>query len=141
MEKSIRVQILGRTYSLFVREEDEALTREMAGFVNARMTAFKKAHPEQPELTAAVIAALAIAEELYATREALDEALENLPDTPGGDGLDEELAATLDALADHLEDALTAPLADAPAQAETEAPAPEKAPPAAPAGRDAPVLD
>ncbi len=70
MEKSIRVRILGRDYPLRVQEDDEAATREMAAHVDARMRAFKTAHPEQSDLVTAVVTALALAEELYHAREA-----------------------------------------------------------------------
>jgi cell division protein ZapA len=69
MEKSITVRILGKEYALRVREEDEAMTREIAAYVDDKMSAFKKAFPKQPETTTAVVAALAIAEELFITRE------------------------------------------------------------------------
>lgn len=67
--KSIRVHILGREYGLRVHEEDEKHTRRMAAFVNERMEEFRDAHPEQAELTTAVITALALAEELHMLRE------------------------------------------------------------------------
>jgi cell division protein ZapA len=67
--KSIRVHILGREYALRADEDDEASTREMASFVNARMEQFRDAHPEQAELTTAVITALALAEELHTLKE------------------------------------------------------------------------
>ncbi|MFP4227809.1 MAG: cell division protein ZapA [Salinivenus sp.] len=70
--KSIRVHILGREYALRVREENEAFTREVAAFVNARMEKFKDAHPEQAELTTAVITALALAEDLHDLRDDID---------------------------------------------------------------------
>lgn len=83
--KSIRVHILGREYALRVQDEDEAFTREMASFVNARMEQFRDAHPEQAELTTAVITALALAEELHTLKEdqaggttALNEELDRL---------------------------------------------------------------
>jgi cell division protein ZapA len=85
--KSIRVHILGREYALRVREEDEAHTRRMAAFVNARMEQFKDAHPEQSELTTAVITALTLSEELHLMREHgqtdaahLSDALDHLAD-------------------------------------------------------------
>jgi len=68
-KKSIRVHILGREYALRVEEEDEAFTREVASFVNSRMEQFRDAHPEQAELTTAVITALALAEELHTVKE------------------------------------------------------------------------
>lgn len=88
--KSIRVHILGREYALRVQEEDEAFTREMASFVNARMEQFRDAHPEQAELTTAVITALALSEELHTLKEdqagsteALHEELDRLADQLG----------------------------------------------------------
>lgn len=87
MEKSIRVRVLGREYALRVREEDEAITRQIAAYVDEKMQLFKHTHPEQPELTTAVITAMAIAEEYYASREqqqqfmdSLDEQLSELDD-------------------------------------------------------------
>jgi cell division protein ZapA len=76
--KSIRVHILGREYGLRVQEDDEAFTREMASFVNARMEQFRDNHPEQAELTTAVITALALAEELHTEKEARAEGTEAL---------------------------------------------------------------
>lgn len=88
--KSIRVHILGREYALRVQEEDEAFTREMASFVNARMEQFRDNHPEQAELTTAVITALALAEELHTLTEeqaggteALNEEIGRLADRLG----------------------------------------------------------
>lgn len=80
MEKSIRVRILGRDYPLRVREEDEAAMRETAAYVDARMQAFKKIYPEQPELVTAVVTALALAEELYTAQERQKDALRRLDD-------------------------------------------------------------
>ncbi|MFB6098896.1 MAG: cell division protein ZapA [Salinibacter sp.] len=67
--KSIRVQIMGREYALRVQEDDEAHTRRIASSVDARMQKFKEAHPEQAELTTAVMTALSLAEELFLQRE------------------------------------------------------------------------
>ena len=106
MEKSIRVHVMGREYALRVQEEAEELTRELAHYVDAKMRAFRSAFPNQPEVTTAVIAALAIAEELHQARgadrellrqvdaelQSLDQVLANgfapLPaaDEPAGDG-------------------------------------------------------
>lgn len=90
MPQSIRVRILKRDFSLMVREEDEALTRQLAEFVDERIQEFRRAHPDQPEVTAAVIAALSIAEELYTERDAR-ERLENILDRRLG-----RLAASLE---------------------------------------------
>lgn len=91
MEKSIRIRILGRDYPLRVRDGEEALTRDIAAYVNTKMEAFRDAHPEQSDLTTAVITALAIAEELYATWENEDQAQADLDAKLGA------LSDTLDA--------------------------------------------
>lgn len=92
--KSIRVHVLGREYALRVQEEDEAFTREVASFVNARMEQFRDAHPEQAELTTAVITSLALAEELHTLRE---------EQATGAEGLNEELDRLADRLGSVLE--------------------------------------
>lgn len=92
--KSIRVHILGREYALRVQEEDEEHTRKMAAFVNNRMEAFKDAHPDQAELTTAVITALALADELHQVRDS---------QTVDADSMNAEL----DRLADTLVDAVS----------------------------------
>lgn len=89
MEKSISVRVMGREYTLRVNEADEAMTKEIAAYVDDKMTAFRTAFPKQPEITTAVIAALAIAEELYAARDQQDKMI---ADT------DEELVALADKL-------------------------------------------
>ena len=71
--KSIRVQILGREYALRVQEGDEAHTRRIASSLDARMQKFNEAHPEQAELTTAVMTALTLAEELFLQREQYDD--------------------------------------------------------------------
>ena len=71
--KSIRVHILGREYALRVQEGDEAHTRRIAASLNTRMQTFKEAHPEQAELTTAVMTALTLAEELFLQREEYDD--------------------------------------------------------------------
>ncbi len=76
MEKSISVRVMGRDYTLRVNEEDEQMTREIAAYVDDKMTAFRSAFPKQPEVTTAVIAALAIAEELYSSRDRQDRIIE-----------------------------------------------------------------
>ncbi len=80
MEKSIRVRVLGRDYALRVSEEDEAMTREIVAYLDAKMRAFHRAFPDQPELTTAVIAALAIAEEYFTLRDQRDRHLETVED-------------------------------------------------------------
>ena len=85
MGTPLRVEILGREYTLRVRDENHEMTRELAEYVNGKMTAFRQAHPEQSDTTAAVITAMAIAEELFleratqkGVREAVDTQLSEL---------------------------------------------------------------
>ncbi|MEX0820600.1 MAG: cell division protein ZapA [Rhodothermales bacterium] len=66
---SIRVRILNRDFSLRVSEKDEDLTRDLARYVNDKMQDFLRKHPDQPEITASIIGAMAIAEELFTERE------------------------------------------------------------------------
>jgi cell division protein ZapA len=65
MEKSVRVKILGREYGLRVQENDEHLTEQIADYLDNKMRLFRDAHPEQQDLTTAVIAGLAVTEELF----------------------------------------------------------------------------
>ena len=94
--KSIRVRVLGREYALRVQTDDEAHTRRVASAVDARMQRFKENHPDQAELTTAVMTALALAEELYLQREEHED---------GTTVLNEELAR----LSQRLEEATPAP--------------------------------
>lgn len=96
MDIPIRVRLLDREYPLRVAPEDEARMRAVAAYVDERLRAFQKAHPDQTELTATVITALALADELFQAREG-SEALRRAV---------EATAATLDA---HLEAALAPP--------------------------------
>lgn len=71
MTHTLRITILDREYVLRVeREEDAHHTRAIADYVDAKMRAFRQSHPDRPEVTTAVIAALAIAEDLFAEKEA-----------------------------------------------------------------------
>lgn len=77
--KSLSVEILGRNYTLRVRDDNQDLTRKLAEYVDAKMTVFRDAHPDQSDTTAAVITAMAVAEELFlerATREDVRESVE-----------------------------------------------------------------
>ncbi len=93
MEKSIRVRILGRDYPLIVKEQDEALTRDMAAYIDGKMQAFKKAHPDQSDLVMAVMTALGLTEELFNTSEKNKQALHTLNNEL--DELDRALAEAL----------------------------------------------
>ena len=64
MDKSIRIKILDREYPLKVSVENETRTREIAAAVDARMQSIRKHIPTEPDLTVAIMAALAYGEEL-----------------------------------------------------------------------------
>lgn len=64
----IKIRLLGKDYTLRVAKDDELATLEMASYLNAKLKAFKDAHPEQSDLTAAVITGLALTEELFIER-------------------------------------------------------------------------
>ncbi len=66
--KPLKVRFLGKDYTLRVQEDDELATLEMAEYLDSRMRAFKQAHPEQSDLTAAVITGLSITEEVFVER-------------------------------------------------------------------------
>jgi len=66
--KPIKVRFLGKDYTLRVTEEDELATLEMAEYLDAKLRAFKREHPEQSDLTAALISGLAVTEELFVER-------------------------------------------------------------------------
>lgn len=65
MQKPIRVRFLGKDYTLRVLEEDELATLEMSAFLEKKFQSFKTEHPEQSDLTTAIITALAVTEELF----------------------------------------------------------------------------
>ena len=64
----IKVRLLGKDYTLRVSKDDELATLEMAEYLDSKLRAFKSAHPEQSDLTAALITGLAITEELFVER-------------------------------------------------------------------------
>ena len=64
-QNPVRIRLLGKDYTLRVAEGKEDATEEMASYLEGKLQAFKSAHPEQSDLTAAVITALAITEELF----------------------------------------------------------------------------
>ena len=76
MSKSIRLRILGRDYPLRVQEGHEQAMQKVAHTVHTRMQEFKTMHPDQPDLVAAVIAALTLAEEVASVREGTDAVLQ-----------------------------------------------------------------
>lgn len=68
MDKSIRVKILDHEYPLRVSVENEDRARKVAEAVDARMESIRKQLPTEPDLTVAVMAALAYAEEVAALK-------------------------------------------------------------------------
>jgi cell division protein ZapA (FtsZ GTPase activity inhibitor) len=64
----IKVSILGKDYTLRVEEDTAAETTEMAEYLDSQLRAFKSAHTEQSDLTAAIITGLAITEKLFLER-------------------------------------------------------------------------
>lgn len=77
LEKPLRVRILDREYALRISKEDEAHTVEIANYLDSKMRSFKSAHPEQSEVTTAVITALAVTEELFDNQERTEAELES----------------------------------------------------------------
>jgi len=68
MQNPVRIRLLGKDYTLRVAAGKEEATEEMARYLESKLQAFKLAHPEQSDLTAAVITALAVTEELFIER-------------------------------------------------------------------------
>ncbi len=78
MQKSIQVRILGKEYPLRVHEQDEDAMYEVARTVDSYMQFFKKDHPHQSDLVAAVIAALTLAEEVHTMRDTSNSVLQTM---------------------------------------------------------------
>jgi cell division protein ZapA len=72
LEKPLRVKILEREYALRIAKEDESHTMQIATYLDTKMRSFRKAHPDQSEVTTAVITALAVTEELFALQDRHD---------------------------------------------------------------------
>jgi len=72
MEKSVRISIQGRTYSLRMHEENIPLTESLAHDIDERVGRFRKRHAGQNELTATVIVALGLAEEMHILKKKYD---------------------------------------------------------------------
>lgn len=72
MDKSIRVRILDREYPLRVRADNEDRAREIAAAVDARLQSIRKQLPAEPDLTVAIMTALAYGEEAASIRESSD---------------------------------------------------------------------
>lgn len=67
MSAPVKVQIFGQSYSIH-GELDEAYVQELAAYVDARMRAIAEATGTVDTQRAAVLAALAIADELHSGR-------------------------------------------------------------------------
>lgn len=65
---SIKVNLLGKSYSLRVIPSDEAMMYEIVDYVNQRFSEFRKELQGQPEGTISALATLSIAEDLFIER-------------------------------------------------------------------------
>ena len=92
----LRVRLLGHEFTIRVRPGDEARTRESVAYVDGKLMAFRQAHPQQNETTAALMVALALGDELLDARDAAESATDaQLHLTDAILGLDLHLAAAL----------------------------------------------
>ena len=94
MMKSIKVRIAGRDYPLRVQADDEQAMRGLAMMVDERIESFRQTHPGHPDVVAAVVAALGLAEELSAARDTSSVLLSALDQEVAI--LDRELASALE---------------------------------------------
>lgn len=93
MERPLRIRLLERELTLRVAPENEALITEAARLADERLRTFRQAHPTQPEMTAALLAVLELAQELLAARDQREAHDRRLSDALLA--LDLELAAAL----------------------------------------------
>lgn len=98
MDVPLRVTIQQRDYGLRVKTGAEADTQALVRALDERISAFRRAFPMQPELTAVVMTALALAEEVQQARALVREAQTQLADAPAGEGLADALLDLDDAL-------------------------------------------
>ncbi len=106
MEKSIKVNILNRDYPLKVKgEEEESSTREIAEYVNDKMTGIQQGLGSVPELTCAIIGALSLGEELFELKRQLNDYKEKEAQT-AAEEVSEEVEASLRELTSNLKSAL-----------------------------------
>lgn len=82
MDVPLRVTIQQRDYGLRVKAGAEADTQALVQALDERISAFRRAFPMQPELTAVVMTALALAEEVQQARALVREAQTQLADAP-----------------------------------------------------------
>lgn len=94
MDKSIRVRILDREYPLRVRADNEERARQIAASVDARLQAIRKQLPTEPDLTVAIMTALAYGEEAASVRESSEDERERT--SAQIDALVESLSTVID---------------------------------------------
>ncbi|MCA0268536.1 MAG: cell division protein ZapA [Bacteroidetes bacterium] len=105
MDVPLRVTIQQRDYGLRVKAGAETDTQALVRALDERISAFRHAFPMQPELTAVVMTALALAEEVQQARALVREAQAQLTEAPpaaNDDGWAEALLDLDDALYDAL---------------------------------------
>lgn len=68
-QKSIKIEILGRSYALKVVPADEDLMKRAAGFINERYREYRKELKGQPDFTINAMALLSIAVDLLHEQE------------------------------------------------------------------------
>ena len=110
MDVPLRVTIQQRDYGLRVKAGAEQDTLALVRRLDERITAFRRAFPMQPELTAVVMTALALVEEARQARTVAQEAQAQLDDVGGHVAtVETQYTEALVALDDALCDALYAP--------------------------------
>jgi cell division protein ZapA len=75
--KSIKVNILGRPYPLKVEDDEEETMIKIAEYVDEKFRVYRRELSKQPDATVMVLAALSIAEEMFAARKKLHESRNN----------------------------------------------------------------
>lgn len=73
MDKSLRITIQGRTYGLRIHEENIPVMEALARSLDARLGEFRKQHPGQNELTAAIMTALNLAQDTHILQQKYDD--------------------------------------------------------------------
>lgn len=68
-DKLLSFRVLGREYPLRVRPKDEAFMRKVIALVSERIGSVRESLPREPDLTAAVVAAISLAEECTQLKE------------------------------------------------------------------------
>jgi cell division protein ZapA len=66
--KTVKINLLGKIYSMDVAPEDETMIHQTAEYVNQRFSEFRKDLMGKPESTIAALATFSIAEDLFIER-------------------------------------------------------------------------